>query len=76
MKITLTELAAGEGWNEGPEVRVYVQTDELMDLPRIVAALSPDQRTIFDKYGTQTDYEPILIRDGYRFTEERTFTKR
>lgn len=77
----MTELEAGEGHNDGPELRLLVQsarvddpTDRLTDLPTALASLSPAQQAIFAKYRRGfTDFEPLGRRDGYRFNDEWTF---
>lgn len=75
VKVTMIEIAAGEGYNQGPELRVLVQSDEIVTVPMLVAGLPPAQREIFDRYQPkQSDFRPFLGKfGGFRFTEERTF---
>ena len=73
----MIELEAGEGHNDGPELRLRVQANEIVDLRRALALLSPAQRDIFAQYRPKpTDFEPFLRKqDNFRFTDEWTFAR-
>lgn len=72
----MTEIESG-GWNEGPELRLLVQSNQIMDLPRVIAGFTDTQREIFAQYRRQpSDFEPFFgRRDGYRFNDEWTFPR-
>lgn len=77
MRVTLTELAAGEGWNEGPELRLLVQADALTTVPRAIEKLTPQERALVEQYRREpSDYKPLLRGTSeFRYNEIWAFPK-
>lgn len=75
VRVTMIEIEAGEGYNEGPELRVLIQANRVTTLPKAIEAFSPAQTEIFSRYRrNSSDYRPLLgHHDGYRFNDEWTF---
>lgn len=75
VRVTMTEIAAGEGYNEGPELRLLVQSNKILSVPNVVASLLAEQAETFSRYQPQpSDFRPILgHHDGFRFSCEWTF---
>lgn len=77
VKVTMTEIEAGQGYNDGPELRLLIQADEITTLPQALATLTDTQATTFAGYQRQpSDYRPIMGPvEGFRFADEWTFPR-
>lgn len=65
MKIELSEATDAEALGGTPELWMRVLSDELVDLPRALAALSDEDRATFSRYFRQPDaYYPALGLEG------------
>lgn len=73
----MIEIPAGDGYNEGPELRMLLQANEITTVPRAIESFSPEQADLFSRYQRQpSDFRPILgHHDGYRFNCEWTFPR-
>lgn len=71
----MIEVEAGEGYNDGPELRLLVQSHEITTVPQAIEQFSPEQVEIFSRYQRKpSDYQPLMgWHDGYRFNDEWTF---
>lgn len=71
----MIEIEAGEGHNDGPELRLLVQANRITTLPQAIASFSASQAETFARYQREpSDYQPLLgHHDGYRFNDEWSF---
>lgn len=71
----MIEIAAGEGYNDGAELRLLIQSQDIATVPQALESLSPEQAQIFAGYRREpSDYRPLFgHHDGFRFNDEWTF---
>jgi hypothetical protein len=71
----MIEIEAGHGYNDGAELRLILQADDITTVPQAIEAFTSEQSRIFSAYGdSPSDFRPLMGRhDGYRYSAEYTF---
>ena len=79
VQIEMFEADGDQSFSGSPELHVRVLSDTLVDLPRVLLALSPEQQAVRAKYGSSPSYfypaDTAKESHGFKFDDEWHFRK-
>lgn len=74
VKVTMIELEAGQGYNEGPELRLVLEANHATTVVKAIETLGLAEQETYRRYsGRVSDFEPLPRTADFWFRAEYTF---